>query len=100
MTNTFRALHQDDGTVWAVSLPDEDGFDQEAIFTEDFLKCAQYRFVSHGDGLIVIRALEGTAIYGEIGPAEGHHVPAVRARLLQVKPGIVVQIRSRCEDSA
>lgn len=99
MTNTFRARYQDDGTVWAVSLLD-DAFDQEAIFTDAFLTCAAYPFVSYGDGLIVLRALEGTAVYGEIGRAEEHHVPAVRARLLQVKPGVVDRACSQVEESS
>jgi hypothetical protein len=86
--NVFMALNRDDGTVWAVSLLGE-SFDQEAVFADAFLRCADYRFVSHGDGLIVIRALEGTAVYGEVGRAEDHHGAAVRARLLQVTPRVI-----------
>jgi hypothetical protein len=97
MVNVFEMLCQDDGAVWAVSLLDDD-WDQEAVFTDAFLQCPHYRFLSYGDGLIVIRALEGTAVYGEIGPATEHHVSAVRARLLQVKPGMVDQALSKIEE--
>jgi hypothetical protein len=97
MVNTFKALYQDDGTVWAVSLLNDD-WDRDAVLTDAFLACADYRFLSRGDGLIVIRALEGTAVYGEIGPATEYHVPAVRARLLQVKPGMVDQVLSKMEE--
>ena len=37
-------------------------------------------------------ALEGVATYGVVGAATEHHVPAVRARLLQVRPGLVDQV--------
>lgn len=88
MANVFKSLYQEDGTVWAVSLMDE-AFDEEAVFTVAFLECADYRFVSQGDGLISIRALEGTAVYGIYESATDYHCPAVRARLLNVSPGIV-----------
>lgn len=94
--NTFKALHQEDGTVWAVSLMEE-AFADEAVFTVAFLECADYRFVSQGDGLISIRALEGTAVYGILESVADYHVPAVRARLLNVGPGIVDDLLSSGE---
>lgn len=97
MCNTYKALTQEDGSVWAVSLMGEE-FDQEAIFGESFLACPAYRFLTRGDGLIVIHALDGTAVYGELGPAEGYHIPAVRATLLQVGPGMVDQVVAQGEE--
>lgn len=83
--NAYRwADYDEGGDVRTVSLMGE-AFAEETVFTEAFLACPHYRFLSHGDGLISIRALEGTAVYGIVGPSEDHHVPAVRARLLQVR---------------
>jgi hypothetical protein len=84
--NTYRWVdYNEGGDVRTVSLVDG-AFAEETVFTEAFLACPHYRFLSHGDGLVSICALEGTAVYGIVGPAEDHHVPAVRARLLQVRP--------------
>jgi hypothetical protein len=88
----FRPLHDQDGTVWAISLLDPAaGFDQEIVVSHDALACADYKFWRHGDGLIVVNAIEGIATYGVIGEATDHHTPAVRARLLHVRPGVIDQ---------
>lgn len=89
----WEMLLDDSGDVWAISTMNQ-SFDQEAVFTNAFLECPRYRFLRQGDGLIVITALEGIATYGVIGKMTEWHVPAVRAQLLQVRPGIIDQLRA------
>lgn len=93
----WEMLLDESGNAWAISTGGQ-GFDQESVFTRAFLECPRYWFLRQGDGLIVITALEGIATYGVIEDPAEWHVPAVRARLLQVRPGLIEQIRTIAEN--